>query len=47
MQEVEKEDVERAARLEPHLRGVPLQRIDPPVDRRHCLCPQHHPELFA
>ncbi len=45
--EVTEEDVERAAGLEPHLKGVLLDRIEPPADRVHCICPKYHPELFA
>jgi hypothetical protein len=45
--DVTEEDVENAVRLEPHLKGLPLERIEPPVDNKHCVCPKYHPELFA
>ena len=39
-------DVERAALVEQALAGAALQRIDPPVTSRHCICPAFYPELF-
>lgn len=44
--EVTAADVGNAARLEPLLRDLPAQRIDPPTDSERCLCPKYHPELF-
>jgi hypothetical protein len=45
--DVTEADVERAERLERALRDVTLLRIDPPVARRHCVCPAYYPELFT
>ncbi|HEX6241639.1 MAG TPA: hypothetical protein VFZ61_12115 [Polyangiales bacterium] len=44
--EVTEAEVQRAERLERALRGVALARVDPPVVRRHCVCPAYYPELF-
>lgn len=45
--DVTEADVERAERLERALHNVTLARVDPPVARRHCVCPAYYPELFA
>lgn len=45
--DVTEADVERAERLERVLHNVTLPRVDPPVARRHCVCPAYYPELFA
>lgn len=38
--------VARAELLEKLLEKAPLERIEPPVDSRRCICPKHHPEYF-
>lgn len=45
--DVTQEDVENAARLEPHLAALPFERIEPPVDNKNCVCPKYHLELFS
>lgn len=44
--DVTEHDVENAARLEPVLASLPFVRIDPPVEAKHCLCPQFYPHFF-
>jgi hypothetical protein len=44
--EVSEEDVQSAQCVEVALRDVCLPRVDPPVDRKHCVCPKYHPHLF-
>ena len=40
-------DVRAAEAVEVALAQVTLPAIDPPADRRHCICPKYHPDLFS
>lgn len=40
-------DVCAAEAIEVALAQVTLPVIDPPADRRHCICPKYHPDVFA
>lgn len=39
-------DVRSAEAIEPMLAPFEARRIDPPLDRWHCICPKYHPEYF-
>lgn len=41
------ENVDRAACLEPLLTALPYERVDPPEDSEHCICPRYYPEYFG
>jgi hypothetical protein len=43
--DVTEETVVRARRLEGLVE--PELVVDPPVERKHCVCPRYYPELFA
>ena len=36
-----------AERVEQALSALALTRIDPPVDRAHCICPKFYPQYFS
>lgn len=40
------EDVVAAVDIERELAGLNLQRIDPPSDSKHYICPKYYPEFF-
>ena len=44
---VTESDVDRAVALEPFVAALPLERIDPPRDSEHCICPRHYPHWFT
>jgi hypothetical protein len=33
--------------LEKTLASCPLERVEPPFDNDHCICPKYHPEFFG
>lgn len=45
--EVTEADVCRAEELEKELGRVTLERIDPPLDTPHYICPRYYPDFFA
>ena len=45
--EVTEADVEAAAIIEQSLLRASLERVDPPTDNRHCICPKYYPGYFA
>lgn len=44
--EVTEEDVARAEALEAAMGQVSLERIDPPLDTPHYICPRYYPDFF-
>lgn len=36
-----------AERVEQALSALALERVDPPVDRPHCVCPKFYPQYFS
>jgi len=44
---IHEDDVRRAEVIEPLLEGFEVQRIDPPIDSWHCICPKYHPAVFT
>lgn len=44
---IHEDDVRRAEMIEPLLECFESQRIDPPIDNWHCICPKYHPAYFA
>lgn len=45
--EVGEADVAAAEIVERSLAGAPLDRVEPPVDTKHCICPKYYPDYFA
>lgn len=45
--EVTEADAEAAATVEQALLQTSLERVDPPTDNQHCICPKYYPEFFA
>ncbi len=39
-------DVEAAASVERILVRASLERVDPPLDDHHCICPKYYPDYF-
>lgn len=39
-------DVVRATQIEDALTPIRFERIDPPVDWKHCICPKYYPDFF-
>lgn len=44
--EVSEADVASAQKIESVLEGVKLERVDPPIDSKNCVCPKYYPEYF-
>lgn len=45
--EVSERNVSDAERLEAVIAGAALQRVDPPGDTRHYICPRYYPDFFV
>jgi hypothetical protein len=44
--DVTEADISRAEIVERALQEVQLERVDPPVARKHCVCPAYYPAFF-
>jgi len=45
--QVTEADVASAEMIEKLLLGSNLERVDPPIDTKHYICPKYHPAYFA
>lgn len=45
--DVTEADVRNAEVVERALKSIPLERVDPPLDSNHYICPTYYPEYFS